>query len=614
MPVYKKALWRMNRRLVAGSAAVLIAVGGIAGSTTVVPYISSEFNTAASQSTSVVDVGSGTTSLFDGTSAHSISIQIDQDALDEMLSDYQEDGDKTWEKATVTIDGVTIEDVGVRLKGNSTLRALSGNSAGGPGGAGGKQGGSGGEQGAQGGEQSGAGGEQNGAERPDMPTPPDGASAPGGTSGDAAADAANFPAPPAGAPSGEEMPTGASQGDMTVQGETSEPGQMGEPGAMGGPGGGGMDAGISEDDASTYPLLLSFDKYQEGRTYQGMSQLSVRPGTDALSEALALDLTAKTDQVSQQGAFVTYSVNDSDTTTRLVIENPDENYADELGNGVLFKADSQSKFSYQGDDQSDYTDQFKQLNGEGSSDVQPIISFLKWLDSADEEEFAENLGDYLDVESYARYLATQNLLVNQDDMEGPGRNFYLWYDNDTGLLSVISWDLNMAMAGQTSADPTDSVTMGGGEQTGGPGGGGQPGGQGGPGGAGDAGGTGGAGGAGELGGERAPATAEGDSNETTDADAADSTESDSLRSRFMAIEEFAELYQQEYWDLYDQIFESGVASQTVQTMAAAMPVTDAVTTEDIEQQASQLQNWITSRSEYLATVRNNDESDGAESI
>ncbi|MDK8759903.1 CotH kinase family protein [Corynebacterium sp. MSK151] len=593
MPVYKKALWRMNRRLVAGSAAVLIAVGGIAGSTTVMPYISSEFNTAASQSTSVIDVGSGTTSLFDDTSAHSISIQIDQDALDEMLSDYQEDGDKTWEKATVTIDGVTIEDVGVRLKGNSTLRALSGNGAGGSGGEqGGGPGGSGGEQnGAQ-------GGGPGGAERPDMPTPPDGVSAPGGTSGDATADAANFPAPPAGAPSGEEMPTGASQGDM------SEPGQMGEPGAMGGPGGGGMDAGISEDDASTYPLLLSFDKYQEGRTYQGMSQLSVRPGTDTLSEALALNLTAQTDQVSQQGAFVTYSVNDSDTTTRLVIENPDENYADELGNGVLFKADAQSKFSYQGDDQSDYTDQFKQLNGEGSSDVQPIISFLKWLDSADEEEFAEHLGDYLDVESYARYLATQNLLVNQDDMEGPGRNFYLWYDNDTGLLSVISWDLNMAMAGQTSADPTDSVTMGGG---------GQPGGQGGPVGAGDAGDAGG-GQPGELGGERASATAEGDSNEATDADAADSTESDSLRSRFLAIEEFSDLYQQEYWDLYDQIFASGVASQTVQTLAAAMPVTDAVTAEAIEQQASQLQNWITSRSDYLATVRNNDEADGAESV
>lgn len=48
---------------------------------------------------------------------------------------YSESGDKDWISATVTIDGSTLENVGLRLKGNSSLQALSGK-GGGPQGAG----------------------------------------------------------------------------------------------------------------------------------------------------------------------------------------------------------------------------------------------------------------------------------------------------------------------------------------------------------------------------------------------------------------------------------------------------------------------------------------------
>ena len=43
-----------------------------------------------------------------------------------MVRLYQEDGVKEWFSADITIDGVTVPDVGVRLKGFSTLRTGSG--------------------------------------------------------------------------------------------------------------------------------------------------------------------------------------------------------------------------------------------------------------------------------------------------------------------------------------------------------------------------------------------------------------------------------------------------------------------------------------------------------
>ena len=41
-----------------------------------------------------------------------------------MIDTYQESGEKDWIEATVTIDGTTFEQVGLRLKGNSSLRGV----------------------------------------------------------------------------------------------------------------------------------------------------------------------------------------------------------------------------------------------------------------------------------------------------------------------------------------------------------------------------------------------------------------------------------------------------------------------------------------------------------
>lgn len=74
-------------------------------------------------------------------------------------------------------------------------------------------------------------------------------------------------------------------------------------------------------------------------------------------------------------AYSTYSVNGSATQTRLVVENPDEAYADALFGtaGVLYKSDAESSFIYQGDDLATSEEQFKQLNAKDTEDVQPIV-------------------------------------------------------------------------------------------------------------------------------------------------------------------------------------------------------------------------------------------------
>ncbi|MGB3735201.1 MAG: CotH kinase family protein [Ilumatobacter sp.] len=97
---------------------------------------SSEAATAAETTTESTDVATIATSsstasetgeldLFDSSVVHTISVDFNQDDYDSMIDTFTATGDKDWISATVTIDGTTYENVGVRLKGNSSLFGLT---------------------------------------------------------------------------------------------------------------------------------------------------------------------------------------------------------------------------------------------------------------------------------------------------------------------------------------------------------------------------------------------------------------------------------------------------------------------------------------------------------
>src|SRR5699024_6848873 len=145
--------------------------------------------------------------------------------------------------------------------------------------------------------------------------------------------------------------------------------------------------------------------------------------------------------------FSSVTVNGSQSAARIVVDTPDEQWANELGSGVLYKARADGSLDYVGDDPTDYEDSFKQINAEGAYDLQPVMTLMKFLNEYTDEEFADELDDYVDTESFAKYLATQEILSNNDAMDGPGNNYYLWYDTTEKQFTVLSWDLNMALSG-----------------------------------------------------------------------------------------------------------------------------------------------------------------------
>lgn len=83
---------------------------------------------SAAGSASPVATSAAAGSVFDDSSIHEFSVEVDQAEYEAMIATYLDNGDKDWISGTVTIDGQVFENVGLKLKGNSSLRGVSADS------------------------------------------------------------------------------------------------------------------------------------------------------------------------------------------------------------------------------------------------------------------------------------------------------------------------------------------------------------------------------------------------------------------------------------------------------------------------------------------------------
>ncbi|MFB4425409.1 CotH kinase family protein [Streptomyces sp. QL37] len=556
LPVRLRHHWKPAGALCVGLALLVYAFGDARVS----PYVTSSSRVEADTITENVE---GTVGLYDTTVKHSIQLQYEQTDFDKMMKEFEDEGTKDTIEADLTIDGVFLQDVGIRLKGNSTLMSLRGD-----------------EGGAGGGRMPGAAGQ--------------------------------------GAPQQQQGGGGQDRGRDTDGGGPGAGGAAGgtaNGGAAGGRAGGG--GGMTQYDLSAgkpeeLPLLIKIDEYVEGRAYQGEREISLRPGSDAqvpLNEALALSLTDEGGATAERYGFTTVAVNNGPAVTRLMVENPDTEYAEAIdGNGILYKARAGGSFAYRGDDPSDYETSFRQLNKVGSQDLSPVMKLIKWVDEASDEEFAADLGKHVDIESFSAYVAAQNLLMNFDDMAGPGKNYLLWYDLDTKKFSVLGWDYNLTFSGDAEAGPDDSMSMGG--RPGGAAADTQGGGEAAQGGAAE--GQGGMpappegapegmpGGTGEGGPQGGfPGGAAGEGRDGEGGQAGGGMSGHELKDRFLELGALDPAYKKAYKELYEKFFGSGAAIEALDDISGQAERA-GVDAADLKQAVATLRATVTARTEALA--------------
>jgi spore coat protein CotH len=265
---------------------------------------------------------------------------------------------------------------------------------------------------------------------------------------------------------------------------------------------------------------------------------------------------------TQEAIAVRFSVNGSEEVLRLVIESPDDEEwsEDTFGeDGITYEAETEGDYSYRGDDPAAYDNVFSQQSDTPGSDednLEPVIDLLEFVETATDAEFDAQLGEYLDVEAFATYLAIQELIDNFDDIDGPGNNSYLRWDAATDLITVVAWDHNLAL-GVSNGRGGEPLGAGGGNP---------------PAGVGPVGGP--VGGAG--GGQGGPRD-----------------KVNPLAVRFMASDTFSAMYETALAELRASLYESGAAQSVLDEWVEVLTegASDLVDSATIEQEAASVATY-----------------------
>lgn len=117
------------------------------------------------------------------------------------------------------------------------------------------------------------------------------------------------------------------------------------------------------------------------------------------------------------------------------------------GTGLLLKPEGLlGGPAYLGSAWKPYEDRYQPENKPTDEQKKRLIDFTKLVSAGTDEAFAEEVGSYLDIEAFLKFIATNTLLSNLDSDLGYGHNYYLYLVPATNKFVFIPWDLDLSMA------------------------------------------------------------------------------------------------------------------------------------------------------------------------
>jgi spore coat protein H len=131
----------------------------------------------------------------------------------------------------------------------------------------------------------------------------------------------------------------------------------------------------------------------------------------------------------------------------LMVEAVDETFAAKhLGSkkAPIFKPVTYKLFEDLGENWAAYADTYDLKTEATAEQEQRVIEFARLVSHAEDGEFAARVGEFLDLEAFAKFLAGQVILSNYDSILSNGQNFYLYLDPRANKFGFIPWDLDLA--------------------------------------------------------------------------------------------------------------------------------------------------------------------------
>ncbi|MGE5610252.1 MAG: CotH kinase family protein [Bacillota bacterium] len=206
------------------------------------------------------------------------------------------------------------------------------------------------------------------------------------------------------------------------------------------------------------PFKLDFNRYVDGRTFHGMTQLNLNNNAFDLTqirEALSYDVFREAQVPAPRTSFamVYLTVEGQYDHVYLgvytLVEDIGKSFLKRQFNntkGLLLKPEGMRGLPYLGENWSAYK------NYDAKTDVTDLtsrrfIEFTKLLHQADDETFKRQINDYLAVDEFLRFVAVNAVIVNLDSILNTGHNFYMYVHPKDKRVHFIPWDLNLSLGG-----------------------------------------------------------------------------------------------------------------------------------------------------------------------
>jgi hypothetical protein len=116
------------------------------------------------------------------------------------------------------------------------------------------------------------------------------------------------------------------------------------------------------------------------------------------------------------------------------------------GTGLLMKPEGiRGGIQNMGTSWSQYVGTYRPDRDATPREQQRVMAFAALISQPDVTRFRKEIGEYLDVERFLRFIAVNALIANTDSYLGGGHNFYLYLDPKDDKFRFIPWDQDLSM-------------------------------------------------------------------------------------------------------------------------------------------------------------------------
>jgi len=199
-------------------------------------------------------------------------------------------------------------------------------------------------------------------------------------------------------------------------------------------------------------LKVDLNKFVDGQSVAGATTLNFQNNITDISwmnEVLAYRLYRDAGSLAPRSSYVKVYITIAGQFEHRywglysISENVDLHFIEErfgLKSGAIIKPSTRAPFTDMGTAWSTYNQTYDPKTDLTEAEKRRLIEFCQFVSNATDADFAARIGQYLDLDQFARYFAVLAWIANSDSILGIGQNYYVYLHPKTQKLIFSAWD------------------------------------------------------------------------------------------------------------------------------------------------------------------------------